>query len=63
MGIRQRKTEGVVVKRAVSPFRDRMACRASGCCRGETGGDVIWHASAESRRAVPCGQVTAHAVR
>jgi len=61
--IRQRKTEGVVVKLAVGPLGDRMARRASGCRRGETGRDVIWHASAEGRRAVPRRQVAAHAVR
>jgi hypothetical protein len=52
-----------VVELAVGPLGDRMARRASRCCRGETGRNVIWHTSAEGRRAVPCRQVAAHAVR
>ena len=52
-----------MVELAVGPLRDGMARRAGGSCGGETGGDVIWHASAKGRRAVPCRQVAAHAVR
>jgi hypothetical protein len=63
VGIRQRKTESVVVELAVCPLRDGMARRASRSCRGKPGGDVIWHASAKGWRAVPCRQVAAHAVR
>jgi hypothetical protein len=61
--IRQREAERVVVERAVRPFRDRMAGRASGGRRGKARRDVVRNASAEGRRAVPRCLMAAHAVR
>jgi len=61
--VRQRETECVVVEFSVRPFGDGVACGASRRRGWEIGFDVIWDAAAERRRAVPRGEVTAHAVR
>ncbi len=63
MRIRQRKAKSVVIERAVRPFRDGVARGAGRGGGRKAGRDVIWYASAEGWRAVPCRLVAAHAVR
>ena len=61
--VRQREPKCVVVEPPVGPLRDGMAGRASGRRRRETRLDVIRHVPAKGRRALPCRQVAAHAIR
>ena len=61
--VRQGKTKRVVVKFSIRPFGDGVARGARGRRGRKIGFDVIGHATAKRRRAVPRGEMTAHAVR
>ncbi len=58
----KRKAGAAVIKDAVGPRGDGMACGASGSAGGEICGDVVGHIAAESLGAVPSRLVTAQAV-
>ena len=62
MRIRQRESNGVVVKSAVHPLRDGMAGRASRSRRWETRREVIGHVPSKGRSALPRRGMAAHTV-
>ena len=56
------ETRGAVIEFSVGPRGDRVTGRAGSCRCREARGDVIWYVAAESRRALPCGLMAAHAI-
>lgn len=53
---------GAVIEFSVSPFGDGMTRGASRCGRGKTRFDVVGDIATVARRAIPSGEVAAHAI-